>query len=165
LPQFNEPQLVVVKAQELPLSGQELVELMRAVLDKGLPFRFCARGWSMTPFIRDGDLIIVAPLRRTPPRIGEVVAFTRQGTGNLVVHRVILRRGAALLIQGDSISACSDGMILPENLLGRVTSIERNGRRVWLGLGPERFLIAWLSRVRLLIPMRTWLAACRGRFS
>jgi Peptidase S24-like len=162
---FDEPRLVVITAQELPLSGQALLELMRAVLEKGLPFRFRARGWSMAPFIQDGDVITVAPLRKTPAGIGEVVAFVRPGSGNLVVHRVVARKGDNLHIQGDGLTGQTDGMISPDNLLGRVTHIERNGRRVWLGLGPERYLVAWLSRARLLIPMRTWLAACRGRFS
>ena len=45
----------------LSLSGEALIELMRAVLARGLPFRFAARGFSMAPFIRDGDVISVSP--------------------------------------------------------------------------------------------------------
>ena len=156
---FDEPRLFVARAQELPLSGQALVELMRAVLARGVPFRFCARGWSMAPFIRDGDVITVSPFRHAQPGAGEVVAFVRPGAGKLVVHRVVARRGTASFIQGDSAPDHMDGIIPPENLLGRVTRIERNGHDVWLGLGPERYLIAWLSRTRLLIPLRAWLAS------
>ena len=72
---LDEPRLFVVKAHELPLSGQALLELMRAVLARGVPFRFCARGWSMAPFIRDGDVITVSRFRHDLPDIGEVVAF------------------------------------------------------------------------------------------
>jgi len=132
---------------------------MRAVLGRGVPFRFCARGWSMAPFIRDGDVITVSPLQRARPGIGEVVAFIRPGEGNVVVHRVVTRRGADSFIQGDAVPECTDGIIPPQNLLGRVTRIERNGRNVWLGLGPERYAIAWLSRTRWLIPLGTWLAS------
>jgi hypothetical protein len=155
----EEPRLFVVKAQELPLSGPALLELMRAVLVRGLPFRFRARGWSMAPFIRDGDVITVSPFRRARPGIGEVVAFTRPGTENVVVHRVLSRRGPAAFIQGDSVPGCGDGLIPAENLLGRVTRIERNGQEVWLGLGPERYAIAWLSRTRRLIPLGAWLTS------
>jgi hypothetical protein len=155
--QFEDPRLFAVKADELPLSGQALLELMRAVLAKGVPFRFCARGWSMAPFIRDADVITVAPLRQARPRFGEVVAFVRADTGNLVVHRVVGRRGAASSIQGDSVPGCTDGIIPDGNLLGRVTRIERNGHDVWLGLGPERTVIAWLSRSGWLSPLRAWL--------
>lgn len=163
-PQFEHPLLFTVRDSELPLSSAALMVLMRAVLDKGLPFRFCARGWSMAPFIQDGDVITVAPFHSTPPKTGEVVAFIRPRTGNLVVHRVIARRGGAALIQGDGVASCSDGLVLLDNLLGRVTCIERNRQPTWLGLGPERLLIAWLSRVKLLIPIGAWLTACRKRF-
>jgi len=151
---FEDPRLVVVTAAELPLSGQGLQDLMRAVLAKGVPFRFCARGWSMTPFIRNGDVITVSPLRGALPEVGEVVAFVRPGSTKPVVHRVIARRGTASWIQGDSVPDHADGIIPAENILGRVTRVERSGRQVWLGLGPERYLIAWLSRARLLIPLR-----------
>jgi len=126
---------------------------MRAVLAKGASFRFRARGWSMVPFIRDGDVITIAPLRGMPA-VGQVVAFTRPGSGDPVVHRAIARHGAALLIQGDGVPGSADGIIPRESLLGRVTRVERGGKRVWIGLGPERYPIAWLSRARLLIPLR-----------
>ncbi len=157
--QFEEPRLFVTSAAELLLSGHALLELMRTVLARGVPFRFCARGWSMAPFIQDGDVITVSPLRQGLPGVGEVVAFVRPGAGNLVVHRVVARRGADFFIQGDSVPENADGIIPLENLLGRVTRIERNGQDVWLGLGPERSVIAWLSRTRLLVPLRVWLAS------
>ena len=163
--QFNHPGLFVVKAQELPLSGQALLELMRAVLARGRPFRFCARGWSMAPFIRDGDVITVAPLQQALPRVGEVVAFVRPEEGNLVVHRVVARKAAAVLIQGDNGLEYEDGLIPQENLLGRVTQIERDGHLVRLGLGLERYVIAWLSRTRLLVPVQVRLASWLKRFS
>ena len=167
---FEHPGLFAVKAQELPLSGQALLELMRAVLRRGKPFRFCARGWSMLPFIQDGDVITVAPLGQALPGTGEVVAFVRPQDGNLVVHRAVGVRGGAALIQGDNWLGedgvvYTDGIIPQANLLGRVTRIERNGRPVRLGLGPERFVIAWLSRTRLLVPILRRLAAWRKRFS
>jgi hypothetical protein len=156
---FEDPQLFIVKAQELPLSGRALSELMRAVLARGVPFRFCARGWSMAPFVRDGDLITVSPFRRARPGVGDVVAFLRPGTGNVVVHRVVARRGRDWFIQGDGVPGHADGLVPPENLLGRVTRVERNGRTVWLGLGPERYAIAWLSRTKRLVPFGEWLAS------
>jgi hypothetical protein len=155
----EDPRLFVVRARELPLSGRALLELMRAVLARGVPFRFCARGWSMAPFIRDGDVITVSPLQAARPVTGDVVAFVRPEGGNLVVHRVVARRGAAWWIQGDSVPEYESGLIPRESLLGRVTRIERNGRYVRLGLGPERYVIAWLSRARWLIPLQVKLAS------
>lgn len=152
------------QARELPLSSPELVELMRLVLDKGKSVRFRARGWSMAPFIRDGDVITVSPLAGALPGIGEVVAFIRPGSENLVVHRVVARRTGGVVIQGDNGMENIDGIIVRENLLARVTRVERNGHPVWLGLGPERHLIAWLSAAGWLTPVRNVLAFVRRPF-
>lgn len=161
--QYKHPGLFAVKAESHPISGTALLDLLQAVLARGVPFRFCARGWSMVPFIRDGDVITITPLNGMLPGNGKIVAFIRPETGNLVVHRVVGRRGDDFLIQGDSGSDCVDGLIPWENLLGAVKTISRNGRRVWLGLGPERFLIAWLSRTGRLVPLRRLFASLRGR--
>ncbi len=159
------PGLFAVKAQDLPLSGAALLDLMSAVLSKGRPFRFCARGWSMSPFIQDGDIITITPLQKNLPNVGEVVAFLRPEDGRLVVHRVVARHLSAVFIQGDNGPDFADGFIPRENLLGRVIRVERHGRNVWLGLGPERYLIAWLSRTLMLIPLRDRLAAWVKPFS
>lgn len=129
---------------------------MRAVLSRGRPFRFCARGWSMAPFIRDGDVITLSPAQNRLPRVGEVVAFVRGSSNKLVVHRVVDCRAQALVIQGDNEPDYADGMVRLDDVLGRVDRIERNGRPIWLGLGPERYVIAWLSRTRRLVPLCVW---------
>ena len=163
-PRFEEPQIYVLKSAELPLSGCALLELMLAVLGRGVPFRFRARGWSMVPFIRDGDVITIAPFQEKNPNLGDIVAFTRPTESRLVVHRIVNRRGSAFIIQGDSVPDHPDGAIPAEELLGKVIRIERNSHRVWLGIGPEKILIAWLSRKNFLNPLRhklsSWLKPC-----
>ena len=146
-----------MRAEELPLSGTALLELMRAVLAKGLPFRFCARGWSMAPFIRNGDVITISSLQHSQPRIGEIIAFVRPENEKLVVHRVIARHSTHAIFQGDNDLEYPEEVIPQENLLGKVTKIERNGHKVWMGLGPERYMIAWLSRMKLLTTIGTCL--------
>jgi hypothetical protein len=153
------PLLGAVSGGDLSLSGEDLVELMRAVLAKGASFRFRAKGWSMAPFIRDGDVICVSPLPASGPGLGDVVAFFTPESQRLLVHRVVLRRGAACVSRGDNISGMSDGTISIKHILGRVTRVTREGRNVWLGLGPERRLIALLSRTGLLLPARLRLEA------
>ncbi len=64
----------------------------------------------------------------------------------------IPRRSTECLIQGDNLPT-PDGWIPATALLGRVVSIERRGRRINLGLGPERGLLATLSRLGLLRPL------------
>ena len=42
--------------------------------ERGASLRTPVHGWSMTPFIRDGDVVTIAPLGPTGPRLGEVLA-------------------------------------------------------------------------------------------
>lgn len=151
-PQGFKPALFTKKGGELSLSGPALVDLLQAVLNRGAPFRFRAKGFSMSPFIRDGDVVIVSPLAGTSPGLGSVVAFVHPETERLVVHRVVGKRGDSYLIRGDN--APEEDSLVPEgNILGWVRRVERDGKRVFLGLGPERFLIAFLTRRGLLLPL------------
>jgi len=135
---------------ELVLSRRALTEIMTAVLETGKPFRFQARGWSMSPFIKDSDVISISSLGDRKPELGEIVAFTRPGSGEVVVHRLIGKRGNDWLIQGDNTPHIDFELVPEKNILGRVARVQRNGKDRWSGLGPERYLIAWLSRSRTL---------------
>lgn len=151
-PPGRKPELFVRKGGELSLSGPALAELLRAVLDKGMPFRFRAKGFSMSPFVKDGDVITVSPLSGASPRLGDVVPCIGPETGKLFVHRVVGKRGDFCIIRGDNTPE-ADGLVSKANVLGRVTRVERDGKRVFLGLGPERLLIALLTRRGLLLPL------------
>ena len=144
--QGPKPALFIRKGSELPLSGPALIVLLRAVLDKNKPFRFRAKGFSMTPFLKDGDGITISPLSDASPRLGDVMACIHPADGTLLVHRVVKQNGAAWLIQGDN-AAETDGLLTKADMLGRVTRIERGGKRIFFGLGIERYPIVWLIRL------------------
>jgi len=148
-PDGFEPALCRKEEGKLSFSGPVLLEFLKAVLDKGVPFRFRANGYSMSPFIRDGDIVTVSPLFDAALHLGDVVALSHPEIGRLVVHRVVGGKDFSYITKGDNASA-EDGLVLREKILGLVTKVERNGEKVKLGLGPERFLIAILSRRRLL---------------
>ena len=136
--------LEVRKGKEISLSAESVLVLLRAVLERGVPFRFRAKGFSMSPFIRDGDVITIHPLAGRIPGAGEVVAFLHPKTGKVAVHRIIRRSGDDFYLKGDN-APDMDGLVPRENVLGFVKHIERRGKRVHLGLGPERRLIARAS--------------------
>lgn len=150
--QVSKPALFSKAGGEAVLSGEALTELLRAVLDRDLPFRFQAKGSSMSPFIKNGDVITVAPVTRSLLHVGDVVAFTSPESDKLVVHRIIGKQTDSFLIQGDNISV-ADGVIPRARILGRVVKIEREGKSIVLGLVPGRRLIAFLVRRKLLIPL------------
>ncbi len=109
----------------------------------------------MAPFIRDGDLITISPLQTAHPEIGEVIAYIRPQENKLVVHRLVDWSNRNAIFLGDNELEYPKEPIPQECLIGTVTRIERNGHPIWLGLGPERLIIAWLSRSRLLTPLLT----------
>ncbi len=146
----EKPELRTRQGGELPLSGEALTELLRAVLAKGWPFRFRARGWSMSPFIKDGDVITVAPLRGRPPRAGRIVAFLHPGTGRVAVHRVVRTKDGRFSIRGDNTDA-PDGILPPERILGTVSRIERDGRKVHGAGRAASSAVALLSRTGALV--------------
>jgi hypothetical protein len=150
-----------LKGKGLSLSGDALIELMKAVHAKNLPFRFHAEGFSMSPFLKDGDIITVSPLGESILCRGDIVAFVHPLTKKPVVHRIMLKEGGFLKIRGDSASS-DDGLIPEANILGRVTTVERCGKKKYLGLGPEKYLIALLSDRSLLTGLLSKLSGIRN---
>lgn len=104
----------------------------------------------MAPFIKDGDWITVQPLKEDQSLLGKIVAYIQPGCGDLVVHRVIRHQGGEYLIQGDNHPGVPDQLSGREAILGSVIAIKRQGREIKFSLGPERYLIAFLGRARLL---------------
>ena len=139
------PALFTKKRGELSLPSEQLEKLMRGVLAKGASFRFQGKGFSMSPFIKDGDVLTIAPLQGSCPRFGDVVVFTHPDTGKLVIHRIIGKKKSTYRTKGDN-SPEEDGIISREAIMGRVTNVERNGKYVSLGLGLDRFIIAFVTR-------------------
>lgn len=130
------------------LSGMGLLQLMDAALARGASFRFTARGFSMDPFVRDGDVLTVARVTRRPA-LGDVIAVRDPVSRRLVVHRVVACRPEGVVVRGDG-AGQADGVAGPRDVLGRVVAVERRGRCVRLGRGPERLALALLSRAGLL---------------
>jgi len=150
----NRSEFCVVSDEELFLSGKALSELMLATLEKRAFFRFQVKGFSMSPFIRDGDVVTISPLSSVKSVFGKAVAFIHPCAEKLIIHRVIKNFPEHCLIKGDGLFY-PDGFIPKKNMLGVVSKIERNGKAVRLGLGKEQALIVFLSRERIL-PTLVW---------
>lgn len=133
------------------MEGSAFAGLMSAVLERNVPFRFAASGFSMTPFIGDGAVIKLVSL---PARLrtGDVVAFLHPSSGKLTVHRIVQVSRAGYLIKGDNVSQ-PDGWVQRSSMLGLVVRVEQRDLRVQFGFGVERMLIAWLSRRDWLMPV------------
>ncbi len=134
--------------QKFLLSGTVTIELIRATFAKDASFRFKVRGFSMLPFIWDEDIITLSPFSCSAIGLGKPVAYVCPADNKLLVHRIVARKGNQYLIKGDNCfhPDCVD----KKHILGCVTAIERKNRNVSFSLGPERILITFLSRSRLL---------------
>jgi hypothetical protein len=119
------------KDEGISLAAPVIMELIEAVHEKGASFRFQARGYSMTPAIRDGDFITISPLRDFIPGRGDVLAFRHSNGLQLLVHRVLKKNKNRFLIKGDNCPE-ADGWVPLENILGLITRVERQEKnRFW----------------------------------
>lgn len=141
--------------------------LAASVLQAGVSLQFQARGGSMTPAIRDGDTVLVAPVRARDLRVGEIV-LSQTANEKFVVHRILRRRRQqdclSFLLKGD-LCHSPDGWVDGSRILGRAIQVRRQGRVARLHGGGQRLwgplaaafsswnvfnssLVLWLVRAR-----------------
>lgn len=115
----------------VPLNNSDLLKISSSLIKKNASIRFRAKGFSMRPFIQDGDRITVSPLQNSPVKVGDVVLY-KTADGQAIVHRVIRKTTidskAVFFIKGDAAFGQSEN-VDAEMVLGRVAAIERNGRK------------------------------------
>ena len=146
------------------------LELLEELLARGKPVTVRARGGSMWPALRDGDVLT---LRKIPQGLDlqgpkyffssgkitqgldlqalkhrEVVAV-RCGDA-LVIHRAVRRWGAVVVLRGDACPA-PDGAFPLAAVLGRVVAVRRAGRPVPLRRGWLAPLFRTLRRAARLV--------------
>jgi len=100
-------------------------------------------GWSMAPFLKDGDRLVIAPVPVDRLRIGDIIAYDDTSSGAIVCHRVVKKRtipgGIQLYARGDANWGTS-GPLQEHQLRGKVVAVYR-GRRVMILTSPWR---AWV---------------------
>jgi signal peptidase I len=84
----------------------------------------------MYPAVKDGEIIKVEPVDHSHIKKGDIVLY-RMKKG-VIAHRVVhieKRNGGPpfFVLRGDALETC-DGIVEPRQVIGRVISVERNGR-------------------------------------
>jgi len=125
-------------------------ELAAEVLRRGSPLRIKARGGSMLPFLRDGDVASVMPATTREIGVGDVICYETPPS-RLFVHRVIERKQAWLVAKGDALAFAD--VIEPPQLLGKVVAIERHGKVTRLDTRIGRWQSRAIVAVSALIPL------------
>ena len=142
----------------MTLSADEVAGASAALalelLARGESVRVRARGASMRPWVRDGDVVL---LRAGAPRVGDIVLLRLGDFG--LIHRVVARRrDGRLCVAGDALPR-SDGWFHADDILAVAVAVERGGR----SLRPRSVLAAAVGRA--LGPLRYFAAGVRGRRS
>ena len=116
------------------LNRQDFSELSDDILYQGGYLRFEAHGSSMSPFIRDGDMLTVQPVEASALKVGDV-AFYKAEFGQLIAHRVVAKRAQdsqlTLVIRGNA-PCCEDDIVPAIQILGRVTKLQRGEKMIRL---------------------------------
>jgi len=135
------------------LQAEAIRQLFINLLREGHVIRSLAVGASMSPSIKKGELLIVKPIALEEAEIGEIVAFRRDESHSvLTTHRVVQKgkeRGQRYIItKGDRNPNRDFPLVASQEVLGKVTGIERNGQVISLESPFYRirgFLMARLS--------------------
>lgn len=103
------------------LTGIKL-ELVARYLRSDRTVKVRASGFSMRPFIRNGDLLTLKGIADAPLQPGAMVAFIRNDL--LFIHRIIesSRTDGMVLTKGDNL-LISDKLLRPEEILGVVVAV------------------------------------------
>ena len=123
-------------------------ELISDLLSDGHIIRFVAPGDSMYPTICDGDIVTVAPIKAASVSTGDIILYRHKS--GLAAHRVLriikhcnehsrsdpkdLKNRPSsetlhIILRGDA-AVVFDEPVTAAQVLGRVTRVERQGRRI-----------------------------------
>ena len=138
-------------------------DVSREMSSKEFSWRVKSRGESMYPLIKNGDTLLIQPMKAGELNRGDI-AFYRLPSGSFVAHRFIKRSSSgSLLTTGDSLRQY-DEMVDEGQVFGKVIQIERNGRILKLSgklNSVNRQLITLLAQYR--VPLQITLKKTLGR--
>ncbi len=107
-----------------------LCELVREALEKQGKFVLRARGFSMMPFIEDGEEVEIVKAAPEAVRFGDVVCYAVRKPESefpaMRIHRALFKGGDVLFVKGDTLLHAEK--VLPSQLFGKVTAVrKKNG--------------------------------------
>ncbi len=111
--------------------------------------RFIARGMSMFPFIRPGDIVTVHVIGKKPVRPGDIVAYIDRSTKRITSHRILDLNGPFVLTRGDN-NTCRDEQLGRQDILGKVVHVHRRGKELQFSIKWGKRMLAVLSGANIL---------------
>jgi hypothetical protein len=86
-------------------------------------------GPSMNPLLRNGDGLHIVAYNGRAVRPGDVIVFVPPGGETKIVHRVVSIDACGVKTRGDNGKQVDPWVLTADNILGRVTYIQRRNRR------------------------------------
>jgi signal peptidase I len=123
---------------------------------------YAVESGSMSPYLRQGDLVIdVATATTTTFRVGDVITF-HPTPGYTTTHRIVGIDAAGITTKGDANPTADVGQIPPSSVVGRVAAIIPFGGYVAIFLRQPAAVIALLL---LIVTLYVAWELMRGRKS
>ena len=122
-------------------------EMSMSILKSKQKVALKLNGYSMYPFIKPGDIGTIVKCSISSLRIGEIVVFKQQN--NWIAHRLLKKQNiddAIVLIAKGDTSRKNDRPIEEDMFIGRLTTLNRNGRTI--DLDSKKRMITSLLVVR-----------------
>lgn len=113
------------------------LNLSKEILRRKSIVRIPVVGSSMYPLLRKGDNIFIEPVDVRQVLVGDIIVCQqghRMSAHRLMKKYVDNNKRVVLVTKGDSFSEF-DGSLYSEDVLGKVTTIERKGRRIMIDEG------------------------------
>lgn len=105
--------------------------LAESILAEGEIVSFRAKGFSMQPAIRDGDILYIKGVLPSSLKRGDIL-FCKDGSDRATVHRLVGikkgRGGFVFTTKGDAMP-WADGPVPEEKTLGKVIAVSRRGKK------------------------------------
>lgn len=138
----------VLSPQSFDLGSHNFEKICTELLREGHSVKFRAPGDSMYPTICDGDVITVRPIETAAITIGDIILYRHKA--GVAAHRVIrmaktnatdfqpsppksrpsvLSPQSCFILRGDA-AVVFDDPVSADQILGKVTLVEREGRRI-----------------------------------
>lgn len=112
----------------------DFLELNDEILKRGNYFHVRIKGKSMEPFLRYKEVVIIKRFKPSDIRPGDIV-FYRVPPSQRVIHRIIKitsENGKTVFITKGDTNFYFDPYVYPEDILGKIVAIERNGQYIKL---------------------------------
>ncbi len=137
--------------RELILSGENLNSLLDTLLNRehSCSVKVFCKGFSMSPFIKDSDSIIIRPVEKTADlKIGDIVAVA-VSRGKIIIHRIIRLEKKFFMLKGDNLTY-DDGWFGKQDVIGIVEIVFKKNNFRYKPDPLINYVIAIGSRTKIL---------------